>query len=108
MPTSSDSSLDLRRHAAGHGQNLIGQRSARRLVERIRVLLDGLLHLRPETMAIEKSVRSVDLALQFIIALQEQLLHELFAIVGLFQRALQWQRIKGKPNLRGIAIDFMD
>jgi len=59
-------------------------------------------------MAIKESVRSIDLVLQFIITLQEQLLHELFAIVGLFQRAQQRQRIKSKPNLRGIAIDFMD
>ena len=59
-------------------------------------------------MAIKKLVRGIDLVLQVIIALQEQLLHELFAIVGLFQCALQWQRIKSKPNLRGIAIDFMD
>ena len=72
------------------------------------MLLDCLLYLRPETMAIKKPVRSVDLMLQFIITLQEQLLHQLCAIVGLFQRALQWQRIKSKPNLCGIAIYFMD
>ena len=46
------------------------------------MLLDCFLDLGPEAMAIKKSVRSVDLVLQFIIALQEQLLHQLVAVPG--------------------------
>ncbi len=78
------------------------------MIKRVRVLLDGHLYLRPETMAVKKLVRTVNLIFQFIVALKQQLLRQLLAVVCLLQRAEQRQRVESKPNLRGVAIDFVD
>jgi hypothetical protein len=40
--------------------------------------------------------------------LQEQLLRQLVAVVGLLQGPAEGQRIKSKPYLGGVAIDFVD
>ena len=48
---------------ACNGQNLIGQRCARRLVERLRVPLYCFFHLRPESMAVEEAMRTINLIL---------------------------------------------
>ena len=72
------------------------------------MLLDRTLYLWPEAMAVKKLVRTVDLIFQFIVALQEQLLHQLVTVVRLLQRAEQRQRLERKPYLGGVAIDFVD
>ena len=59
-------------------------------------------------MAIKKMMRPVDLILQFVIALHQQLLCELLAILGFVKRAPKFQRIEGKPDLHSIAIDFVN
>ena len=59
-------------------------------------------------MAIKKIMRAVDLILQFIVALQQQLLRELLAILRFVKHAPKLQRIECKPDLHGIAIDFMN
>ena len=59
-------------------------------------------------MAVKKMMRAVDLVLQFIIALQQQLLREGFAVLSFVEHAPKLQRIERKPDLHGVAIDFMN
>src|SRR4051812_44739037 len=74
----------------------------------IRMLLNDALHLRPETMAIKKGMRAVDLVLQLVFTLEQQLLDQLIPVFGLLQRPEQRQWIKGKPDLGGVAINFVN
>ena len=59
-------------------------------------------------MAVKKMMRTVDLILQLIIALQQQLGRELLAILSFVKRTPKLQRIECKPDLHGVVIDFMD
>ncbi len=65
-------------------------------------------NLGPKTMAIKKVMRRIDLGFQFVIALEKQLAGELLAIVSLLKRAMQRQRIKREPDLRRVAVDFVN
>ena len=88
--------------------DLIRQRCARGLIERVCVLLNRDLYLGPEAMAVKELVRAINLIFQFIIALEEQLLRQLVTIVCLLQCAEQRQGIESEPNLGGVAINFVD
>src|SRR5690242_20035032 len=59
-------------------------------------------------MPVKKRVRRIDLIAQRIIALYQQLLREPRRILSPLQRQKQPERIKRKPDLRRIAIDFVN
>src|SRR5687768_18096430 len=59
-------------------------------------------------MPVKERMRRVDLILQIVSSLHQQHLPKLLGILRLPQRLKQRQRVKSKPNLRRILIDFVN